>query len=61
MPPNEIEVELHPLDRAENLWCDVCLLPSATKRTFAVVEPDTLNIIGRVQATICLDCDTRFV
>lgn len=56
--PAAVAVELHTLDVLTAQWCAQCALPSGMKITAAIVDRQTLRIVGRVARWVCHDCGT---
>jgi len=50
-------LEVHPTIVELAQWCDTCALPSATRIKIAVVDAQSLKIVGRfTDLTICEGC-----
>lgn len=50
------ERRFRPADRF-NLWCDLCLLPSAYELTVEWSDPDTGEVMDRCRFSWCPDCE----
>lgn len=51
-----VTIEAHVLETETGIWCPSCSLPSAIRRTVALVWPTSLVVFARFEGTFCTDC-----